>query len=272
MAPRGDAEASSNSHASIRHAFLGCSTKTKRNLGNWRWTGCGALHRFAPQACRDVDGLSRENFGSPDISAYSFRPDQSRPSYAEKYVCTDAYLPALSAVPHYNTMGLLAAEPACAIWRPTRPMGIVPTASRRSIKTLASSGIKDFSLFRFVKPLPLRRNITIEDVGNAALFRPGIRHYRRSRTLTAGSPAVPIVLAPGGGRHRTSETGPVVAGPVPWRIFVLMAANNALLKSYQPADQRRPVLAPNQSRSVCAYCRTNGAMAMSARHGLSPNR
>src|SRR3546814_7410790 len=53
------------------------------------------------------------------------------------------------------------------------PMGIRANAiSAGPIKTLAASGIKDFgSILKFVEAnAPLRRNVTIDDVGNAAAF------------------------------------------------------------------------------------------------------
>ena len=79
-------------------------------------------------------------------------------------------------MPNYNIMGLAKAslEAACATWRPASARkGIrVNGISAGPIKTLAASGIAGFGkILKFVeKNAPLRRNVTIDDVGNAAAF------------------------------------------------------------------------------------------------------
>jgi enoyl-[acyl-carrier protein] reductase I len=89
---------------------------------------------------------------------------------------TLSYLGAARTVPNYNVMGLAKASlEACVRYLASNlgPMGIrVNGISAGPIKTLAASGIGDFGkILKFVEEnAPLRRNVTIEDVGNAAVF------------------------------------------------------------------------------------------------------
>jgi enoyl-[acyl-carrier protein] reductase I len=79
-------------------------------------------------------------------------------------------------IPNYNTMGLAKASLEASVRylaealgpRGTRVNGI----SAGPIKTLAASGIKDFGklLGMVSSAAPMRRNVTIEDVGNVAAF------------------------------------------------------------------------------------------------------
>ena len=142
---------------------------------------------FAPReaiAGDFLEGLSRESFRiAHDISAYSFPAlaKAALPYLNEKSsVLTLSYLGALRAVPNYNTMGLAKASLEASVrylaeavgrtedGRSIRANGI----SAGPIKTLAASGIKDFGklLSRVADASPLRRNVTIEDVGNVAAF------------------------------------------------------------------------------------------------------
>ncbi|MBN3565059.1 SDR family oxidoreductase, partial [Aliamphritea spongicola] len=79
-------------------------------------------------------------------------------------------------IPHYNTMGLAKASLEASVRYLAAnlgPMGIRANAiSAGPIKTLAAAGIKDFQvILKYVaETAPLRRNITIEDVGNTAAF------------------------------------------------------------------------------------------------------
>jgi enoyl-[acyl-carrier protein] reductase I len=131
---------------------------------------------FAPReaiAGNFLEGLSREGFRiAHDISAYSF-PAMAKaalPHLNDKSsLLTLSYLGALRSIPNYNTMGYLAeAVGRTADGRSIRANGI----SAGPIKTLAASGIKDFGklLGRVADAAPLRRNVTIEDVGNVAAF------------------------------------------------------------------------------------------------------
>jgi enoyl-[acyl-carrier protein] reductase I len=89
---------------------------------------------------------------------------------------TMTYLGALRIIPHYNTMGLAKASLEASVRYLAAnlgPKGIrVNGLSAGPIRTLAASGIKDFGKLLDVvaKSAPLRRNVTIDDVGNVAAF------------------------------------------------------------------------------------------------------
>ncbi len=138
---------------------------------------------FAPReaiAGDFLDGLSRENFRiAHDISAYSF-PAMAKAALPMltpgSALLTLSYLGALRALPNYNTMGLAKASLEASVRYLAESLGKhgvrVNGISAGPIKTLAASGIKDFGkILNFVKAnAPLRRNVTIEDVGNASAF------------------------------------------------------------------------------------------------------
>ncbi len=138
---------------------------------------------FAPReaiAGDFLDGLSRENFRiAHDISAYSF-PAMAKaalPMLREgSSLLTLSYLGAVRYVPHYNTMGLAKASLESSVRYLAHSLGArgirVNGLSAGPIKTLAASGIKDFGklLADFAAMTPIRRAITIEDVGNTAAF------------------------------------------------------------------------------------------------------
>lgn len=145
----------------------------------------GLVHAigFAPReaiAGDFLDGLSREGFKiAHDISAYSFpaMAKAARPMLAPNAaLLTLSYLGAMRAIPNYNTMGLAKASLEASVRYMAESLG--PTGVRVNaisagpIKTLAASGIQDFGkLLGFVAShAPLRRNVTIDDVGNAAAF------------------------------------------------------------------------------------------------------
>jgi enoyl-[acyl-carrier protein] reductase I len=138
---------------------------------------------FAPReaiAGNFLDGLSREGFRiAHDISAYSFPAlaKAALPYLNDKAaLLTLTYLGANRIVPNYNTMGLAKASLEASVRylaSSLGPKGIrVNGISAGPIKTLAASGIKDFGkLLNIVASVaPLRRNVTIEDVGNVAAF------------------------------------------------------------------------------------------------------
>ena len=145
----------------------------------------GLVHAigFAPRdaiAGEFLDGFTRENFRiAHDISAYSF-PALAKAALpllrADASLLTLTYVGAMRAIPNYNLMGLAKASlessvrylASCLGPKGIRTNGI----SAGPIKTLAASGIKDFSkLLNIVaSSAPLRRNVTIEDVGNTAAF------------------------------------------------------------------------------------------------------
>ncbi len=129
-----------------------------------------------------LDGISRDAFRiAHDVSSYSFaalakaaRPLLLKGNNASLLAMT--YLGAERTMPNYNTMGLAKASLEAA----TRylafclgPQGIRANAiSAGPIKTLAASGIGNFGklLAYNAHHAPLRRNVTIEEVGNAAAF------------------------------------------------------------------------------------------------------
>jgi enoyl-[acyl-carrier protein] reductase I len=152
------------------------------------WEGLdGLVHSiaFAPNDAIEgdfLDGMSREGFRiAHEVSSYSFpalvkaaRPLLLRGNQASVVALT--YLGAERTMPNYNTMGLAKASLEAA----TRylafclgPQGVRANAvSAGPIKTLAASGIGNFGklLAYNAHHAPLRRNITIEEVGNAVAF------------------------------------------------------------------------------------------------------
>ncbi|MEY2688167.1 MAG: enoyl-[acyl-carrier-protein] reductase FabI [Pseudomonadota bacterium] len=138
---------------------------------------------FAPRealAGEFLDGLSRESFRiAHDISSYSFAAmaKAALPRLrANSALLTLSYLGAMRVVPAYNTMGLAKASLEASVRYLAAnlgPRGIrVNGISAGPIKTLAASGIKSFGklLDQFAANAPLRRNVTIEEVGNVAAF------------------------------------------------------------------------------------------------------
>lgn len=151
------------------------------------WDGLdGLVHAvaFAPReaiAGDFLDGASREAFRvAHDVSAYSFvaLAKAARPMMEGRNasLLTLSYLGAVRVMPNYNTMGLAKASLEAAVRfmaESLGPRGIrVNAISAGPIRTLAASGIKNFSRMLDFNAAnsPLRRNVTIEDVGNAASF------------------------------------------------------------------------------------------------------
>ena len=129
-----------------------------------------------------IEGLSREGFKiAHDISAYSF-PAMAKaalPYLRENAaLLTLTYLGALKVVPNYNTMGLAKASLEASVRYLAESLGAKGRNLRANgisagpIKTLAASGIKGFGKILSVvaEASPIRRNVTIEDVGNVAAF------------------------------------------------------------------------------------------------------
>ncbi len=131
-----------------------------------------------------LDGLSREAFKiAHDISAYSF-PAMAKASLPylndKSALLTLTYLGAVRTVPNYNTMGLAKASLEASVRYLAQSLGHTPDGrcirvngiSAGPIKTLAASGIKGFGKILSVvaEASPIRRNVTIDDVGNVAAF------------------------------------------------------------------------------------------------------
>ena len=145
----------------------------------------GLVHAigFAPReaiAGDFLDGLSRENFRiAHDISAYSFAAlaKAAAPTLRDgSSLLTLTYLGSDRVVPNYNTMGLAKASLEASVRYLAESLGKkgvrVNGISAGPIKTLAASGIKGFGKILEVVAAtsPLRRNVTIDDVGNVAAF------------------------------------------------------------------------------------------------------
>ena len=129
---------------------------------------------------RKVCGWVGTDFVVHDISSYSFAAlaKGAAPLMAGRpgAMLTLSYLGAIRTVPHYNVMGLAKASlEACVRYLATNlgPKGIrVNGISAGPIKTLAAAGIGDFGkILKYVEEnAPMRRNVTIHDVGNTAAF------------------------------------------------------------------------------------------------------
>ena len=145
----------------------------------------GLVHAigFAPKeaiAGDFLEGLSREAFKTAhDISAYSFPAlaKAAQPMLSERSaLLTLTYLGAAKVVPNYNTMGLAKASLEASVRYLASSMGPkgvrVNGSTAGPIRTLAAKGIKGFDkiLSEVEATAPIRRNVTIEDVGNAAAF------------------------------------------------------------------------------------------------------
>lgn len=138
---------------------------------------------FAPReaiAGDFLDGLSREAFRiAHDISSFSFpaMAKAAAPRLSPKAaLLTLTYLGSERVVPNYNTMGLAKASLEASVRYlagSLGPRGVrVNGISAGPIKTLAASGIKGFGKILDVVEhnAPLRRNVTVDDVGNVAAF------------------------------------------------------------------------------------------------------
>lgn len=123
---------------------------------------------------------SLDNFlNTMNISAYSFTAAAKRAAAMMPNggsLVTLTYYGAEKVVPHYNVMGIAKAALETSVQylaNDLGPDGIrVNAISAGPIKTLAASGIGDF---RYIMKwneynAPLRRNVTIEDVGGAGLY------------------------------------------------------------------------------------------------------
>ena len=140
---------------------------------------------FAPReaiAGDFLEGLSREGFKiAHDISAYSF-PAMAKAALPylndNSAALTLTYLGAERIVPNYNTMGLAKASLEASVRYLAGSLGAQGRGLRANgisagpIKTLAASGIKDFGkiLSAVAAASPIRRNVTVDDVGNVAAF------------------------------------------------------------------------------------------------------
>ena len=130
---------------------------------------------------RYLDAVNREGFRiAHDISSYSFAAlaKRSEPLMQGRAgaLLTLSYLGAVRALPNYNVMGLAKASLEANVRFLALDLGArgirVNAISAGPIRTLAASGVKGIRqmLAHVSEAAPLKRNVAIEDVGNAAAF------------------------------------------------------------------------------------------------------
>lgn len=128
-----------------------------------------------------LEHLTREGFAQAhDISSYSLAAlgKALRPLMQgrDAAMLTLTYLGAERSIPNYNVMGVAKASLEANVRYMADAMGPegirVNAISAGPIRTLAASGIGDFRrlLEQVERTAPLRRNVSIEDVGNAGAF------------------------------------------------------------------------------------------------------
>lgn len=151
------------------------------------WDGLdGIVHSvgFAPRDQLEgtyMDAVTREGFAiAHDISSYSFaalgKAGREMMRGRNGALITMSYLGAVRTVPNYNVMGVAKASLEANVRYMADALGPegtrVNAVSAGPIRTLASAGISGFRgmLSEAEKKTPLRRNVTIEEVGNSAAF------------------------------------------------------------------------------------------------------
>ena len=152
-----------------------------------QWQGLdGIVHSiaFAPRealAGDYVESVSREAFRiSHDLSSYSFvalaKAGLPMMQGRKAALLTLTYLGAERSFPSYNVMGLAKASLEANVRYMAQSLGPrnirVNAISAGPIKTLAAAGIGNFGKLLTIseKQAPLRRNVTIDEVGNTAAF------------------------------------------------------------------------------------------------------
>lgn len=151
------------------------------------WDGLDCIVHSVAYAPREalegnyLDAVTRENFRTAhDISSYSFAAlaKAGRKMMAGRHgaLLTLTYLGAERIVPNYNVMGLAKASLEANVRYLAGALGPegtrVNAVSAGPIKTLAAAGIANFRemLNKGEQASPLRKNVTIDEVGNAAAF------------------------------------------------------------------------------------------------------
>jgi enoyl-[acyl-carrier protein] reductase I len=157
-----------------------------RDLGK-EWDGLdGIVHSIAFAGREQLEGsyadaVTREGFAmAHDISAYSFaalaKAGREMMQGRNGSLVTMTYLGAVRTIPSYNVMGVAKASLEANVRYLADALGPegtrVNAVSAGPIRTLAASGIKGFKgmLDEAESKTPLRRNVTIDEVGNAAAF------------------------------------------------------------------------------------------------------
>src|SRR5207248_2283345 len=151
------------------------------------WGGLDILVHAVAYAPREaltgsfLEATRREGFRvAHEVSSYSLTAlaQRAQPLMAGRRgaLLTLTYLGAVRSIPGYNVMGLAKASLEANVRflaADLGPQGVrVNAISAGPIKTLAAAGIPGFRkmLARVAEVAPLRRNVTLEDVGNAAAF------------------------------------------------------------------------------------------------------
>jgi len=151
------------------------------------WDGLDILvHAVGYAPAHELDGnyvdiTTREGFRiAHDISSYSFvalaKGARELMKGRNGSLLTLTYLGSVRTLPNYNVMGLAKASLEANVRYMATSLGPegtrVNAISAGPIRTLAASGIKSFRkmLAENEKRTPLRRNVTIEEVGNSAAF------------------------------------------------------------------------------------------------------
>tara|TARA_B100001093_G_scaffold103433_4_gene95683 strand:- start:2673 stop:3458 length:786 start_codon:yes stop_codon:yes gene_type:complete len=152
-----------------------------------KWNGLdGIVHCLAFAPGNELDGnyadiTTREGFlTAHEISSYSFvalaKAGKELMAGRDGSLLTLSYLGAMRTLPNYNVMGLAKASLEANVRYMASSLGPegtrVNAISAGPIRTLAASGIKSFRkmLDYNAKQTPLRRNVTIDEVGNAGAF------------------------------------------------------------------------------------------------------
>ncbi len=151
------------------------------------WDGLdGLVHCLAYAPAGELDGdyvdvTTREGFlTAHEISSYSFvalaRAAKPLMEGRNGSLLTLSYLGAMRSLPNYNVMGLAKASLEANVRYMASSLGPegtrVNAISAGPVRTLAASGVKSFRkmLDYNARNTPLRRNVTTDEIGNAAAF------------------------------------------------------------------------------------------------------
>jgi len=152
-----------------------------------RWDGLDSIVHSVGFAPRDqlegsyIDAVTREGFRiAHDISSYSLaalaKAGRSMMAGRNGSIVTMTYLGAVRTVKNYNVMGVAKASLEANVRYLADSLGPegtrVNAVSAGPIRTLAASGISDFRsmLTEAEAKVPLRRNVSIDEVGNSTAF------------------------------------------------------------------------------------------------------
>ncbi len=157
------------------------------NILKEKWDSLDILVHCIAYAPKDqlegnyIEHINREGFNiAHDISSYSLGAltKLAYPMMKDRQasVLTLSYIGAVQVIPNYNIMGVAKASLEANVRYLASSIGAdgirVNAISAGPIKTLAASGISDFKKFLDIseKITPMRKNVTMEQIGNAAAF------------------------------------------------------------------------------------------------------